>query len=277
MIHHTPHYRRIACLCTEAVETLYLLGAEDLVAGISGFTVYPPEARQQKPKISGFSSGKLEKILAVEPDLVVGYSSLQSDMLKEVAEAGVDILHFNHHSVDGVLRMVRVLGSLTGRLHAAELLCEQLEGQISAARLEAAARDAAGLPRPLVYFEEWHDPIISGIGWVGELIALAGGRDAFAELAGHARAKERIVADPQTVIDRQPDLMVGSWCGKRFRPETVVERNGWQDVPAVRNADRGHIIEIKSADILAPGPTLITRGLPQLQALIRQWHEDRAG
>jgi hypothetical protein len=148
MIHTTPHYRRIACLCTEAVETLYLLGAEDLVAGISGFTVYPPEARQQKPKISGFSSGKLEKILAVEPDLVVGYSSLQSDMLKEVAEAGVDILHFNHHSVDGVLRMVRVLGSLTGRLHAAELLCEQLEGQISAARLEAAARDAAGLPRP---------------------------------------------------------------------------------------------------------------------------------
>ncbi len=270
------HYHRIACLCTEAVETLYLLGAQDLIAGISGFTVYPPEARQDKPKISGFSSGKLEKILAVEPDLVVAFSSLQSDILKDVAAAGVDIQHFNHHDLAGVLRMVRVLGSLTGKEATAQTLAASLQATMDAARAEAAANDAAGLPRPLVYFEEWNDPIITGIGWVGELIALAGGRDAFAELAVHKRAKERILADHREVAARRPDLIVGSWCGKRFRPETVIEREGWQDVPAVRNFERGHIIEIKSADILAPGPTLLTRGLPQLQALIRQWHADRA-
>lgn len=269
------HYQRIACLCTEAVETLYLLGAQDLVAGISGFTVYPPEARKDKPKISGFSSGKLEKILAVNPDLVVAFSSLQSDILKEVAAAGVDIQHFNHHDLAGVLRMVRVLGSLTGKDEAAETLAASLQASMDAARAEAAANDAAGKPRPLVYFEEWNDPIITGIGWVGELIELAGGRDAFAELAVHKRAKERILADHRDVAARKPDLIVGSWCGKRFQPDTVVVRDGWQDVPAVQNYERGHIIEIKSCDILAPGPTLISRGLPQLQVLIRQWHAER--
>ena len=269
------HYQRIACLCTEAVETLYLLGAQDLIAGISGFTVYPPEARKDKPKISGFSSGKLDKILAVQPDLVVAFSSLQSDILKDVAAAGVDIQHFNHHELAGVLRMVRVLGSLIGKQAEAETLAASLQATIDAARAETAANDAAGRPRPLVYFEEWNDPIITGIGWAGELIALAGGRDAFAELAVHKRAKERILADHRDVAARKPDLIVGSWCGKRFRPETVIEREGWQDVPAVQNYDRGHIIEIKSADILAPGPTLITRGLPQLQSLIRQWHADQ--
>lgn len=270
------HYQRIACLCTEAVETLYLLGAEHLIAGISGFTVYPPEARQDKPKISGFSSGKLEKILAVEPDLVVAYSSLQSDIVKDVADAGVDVQHFNHRDLTGVLRMVRVLGSLTGKEREAATLAASLQAAIDTAAAESAANDAAGLPRPLVYFEEWPDPIITGIGWVGELIELAGGRDAYAEHAPFVRAKERIVADPLSVAARAPDLIVGSWCGKRFRPETLLERDGWQLVPAVRNFARGHVIEIKSADILAPGPTLLTRGLPQLQALIRQWHADRA-
>jgi iron complex transport system substrate-binding protein len=193
-----------------------------------------------------------------------------------VVDAGVDVQHFNHRDIAGVLRMVRVLGSLTGKEAAAQTLAATLQATIDDAAAESAANDAAGLPRPLVYFEEWPDPIITGIGWVGELIELAGGRDAYAEHAPFVRAKQRIVADPLSVAARAPDLIVGSWCGKRFRPETVLERDGWQDVPAVKNAERGHIIEIKSADILAPGPTLLTRGLPQLQALIRQWHADRA-
>lgn len=267
------HYQRIACLCTEAVETLYLIGAADQIAGISGFTVYPPQARQEKPKISGFSSGKLEKIMSVQPDLVVAYSGLQSDILREVADAGVDIHHFNHRTLDGVLRMVSVLGALSGHQQAADALNADLAQRIDDARAHSAAQDAAGLPRPLVYFEEWNDPIISGIQWAGELIDLAGGRDAFAELAHHPRAKQRIIADPLTVAARRPDLIVGSWCGKRFRPDTVLARPGWEDVPAVRNAADGTIVEIKSADILAPGPTLITRGLPALQALISDWRQ----
>ena len=257
-------YRRIACLSTEAVETLYLLGAEDQIAGISGFTVYPVRARKEKPKISGFTTGKLEKILAVKPDLVIGFSDLQADLARDLVKAGIEVHVFNHRDVAGILRMIETLGALVDKGLEASKLCETLQQ-----RLSEAEQLSKNLPRrPRVYFEEWHEPMISGIGWASELITLAGGDDVFSELATKHGAKERIIADGAEVIARAPDIIIGSWCGRKFQPEHVRARPGWQAIPAVRD-DQLH--EIKSADILAPGPTAITRGLVQLSGIVQRW------
>lgn len=263
------HYRRIACLSTEAVETLYALGAEDCIAGISGFTTRPARARTEKPKISGFSSSRLERILAVEPDLAVGFSNMQADICRDLAAAGVEVHLFNQRDVAGIFRMVRALAAMVERKTEGEKLVAQLQAQIDA--VQALARQWTDRPR--VYFEEWNDPLISGIGWVSELIGIAGGDDVFAELAGHSSAKQRIIADPQEVVRRSPDIIIGSWCGKKFRPETVCTRPGWDAMPAVRN---GMVAEVKSADILSPGPSAISHGLPRLSALIARWQESRA-
>ena len=262
------NYRRIACLSTEAVETLYLLGAEDQIAGISGFTVYPARARKEKPKVSGFTTGKLEKILAVKPDLVIGFSDLQADLARDLVKAGIEVHVFNHRSVAGIFCMIETLGALVGKGLEAAKLCEALQERI------VEARDSAkSLPRrPRVYFEEWHEPMISGIGWVSELIGIAGGGDVFGELASRHSAKERIIADGAEVIARAPDIIIGSWCGRKFQPDHVRARPGWQAVPAVRD---GRLFEIKSADILAPGPTAITRGLKQLSQIVRDWADAR--
>ncbi|TCP10596.1 iron complex transport system substrate-binding protein [Crenobacter luteus] len=262
------HYRRIACLSTEAVETLYLLGTEDRVAGISGFTVHPPEARRDKPKISGFSSARLERILAVEPDLVVAFSDMQAELAAELIRAGLEVHVFNQRTLSGVLAMVRALGALVGAGERAEALAAELAARIEAARADAAAQTR----KPRVYFEEWDAPLISGVGWVSELIALAGGVDVFADTAHHSSATRRIVADPDEVVRRAPDIVIGSWCGKKFRPERLAERAGWSAIPAVRD---GRVLEIKSADILSPGPAAILRGLPQLQAAVAAWREAR--
>jgi iron complex transport system substrate-binding protein len=263
------HYRRIACLSTEAVETLYALGAEDCIAGISGFTTRPARARAEKPKISGFSSSKLERILAVEPDLAIGFSNMQADICRDLAAAGIEVHLFNQRDVAGIFRMVRVLAVMVRRVQEGEKLVAELQAQIDAARAQAQQ----WRKRPRVYFEEWNDPLISGIGWVSELIAIAGGDDAFAELAVHSSAKQRIIADPQEVVRRAPDIIIGSWCGKKFRPETVCARPGWDTVPAVCN---GMVEEVKSADILSPGPSAISHGLPRLSALIARWQETQA-
>ena len=257
-------YQRIACLSTEAVETLYLLGAEDCVAGISGFTVYPARARKEKPKISGFTSGKVERILAVEPDLVIAFSDLQAEMARDLIKAGVEVHVFNHRSVAGILRMVTTLGALVDKASGAAALCEALQERI----FEAHALAKALPRRPRVYFEEWHDPLISGIGWASELIGIAGGDDVFAELATQHSAKQRVIADGSDVVARAPDIIIGSWCGRKFQPEVVRARAGWDTVPALRD---GQLFEIKSADILAPGPSAINRGLPQLSRLFGQW------
>lgn len=263
------NYQRIVCLSTEAVETLYALGAEEAIAGISGFTTRPARARVEKPKVSGFSSSRIERILAVQPDLVIGFSDMQADICRDLAGAGVEVHLFNQRDVAGIFRMVRVLAALVGKQEAGQALVADLQARIETVRAQAAQWTV----RPKVYFEEWNDPPISGIGWVSELIGIAGGEDVFPELAPHSSAKARIIADTFDVVHRAPDIIIGSWCGKKFRPETVMERPGWNAIPAVRD---GMVAEVKSADILSPGPGAITEGLPQIAALVRQWQERRA-
>lgn len=258
------NYQRIACLSTEAVEVLYALGAEDTVVGISGYTTRPARARSEKPKISGFSSAKLERIFAVKPDLVIAYSNMQAEMSRDLISAGLEVHTFNQRDVAGILRMIRVLASLVGKVAEGAALVSTLEAQI----FQVQAQAAQWTRRPKIYFEEWNSPLMSGIGWVSELIHIAGGQDAFSDLAQHHSAKDRIIADPSEVLRRAPDIIVGSWCGKKFRPESLVEREGWQQIPALQN-DR--VFEIKSADILSPGPSAILHGLPQLHALVAQW------
>ena len=254
--------QRIACLSTEAVETLYRLGAHDRIAGISGYTVYPPEARQDKPKISGFTSMKIEKILAVQPDLVIGFSDLQRPLLDECERAGLATLWFNHRDLAGIHAMVRRLGVLVDKDAAAETLCAQLQ-----ARQNDIAAAAARLPRrPRVCFEEWDEPIICGIGWVSEIIELAGGIDIFADKARAGLARDRIVS-AEDILARQPELILGSWCGKRFVPDKVLARPGFAALGA-------RLLEIKSADILAPGPTAIERGAAQVLAAIQSFVAD---
>ena len=261
-------YRRIACLSTEAVETLYLLGAEDCIAGISGFTTRPARARKEKPKVSGFSSAKIERILAVEPDLVITFSDLQADIACELIRAGVEVHAFNQRDLVGVLGMIRALAALIGKAQAGERLAADLQ-----ARLEMARQRAQALPRhPRVYFEEWNDPLISGIRWASELIEAAGGEDCFAVESRSPAARDRIISDPAEVVRRAPDIIIGSWCGKKFRPEQVRARPGWDAVPAVRNGD---LHEIKSADILSPGPGAITHGLAQMERIVAAWAELR--
>lgn len=258
------NYRRIACLSTEAAETLYLLGAEDCIAGISGFTTRPGRARKEKPKVSGFSSAKIERILAVAPDLAIAFSDLQADIVRDLIRAGVEVHVFNQRDLAGILRMIGALAALVDKAQAGARLVADLQARLEAAR----GRARALLRHPRVYFEEWNDPLISGIRWVSELIEAAGGEDCFAEESRHPGARERIIADPAEVVRRAPDIIVGSWCGKKFRPEQVRARVGWEMIPAVRG-DELH--EIKSADILSPGPGAITEGLAQLERIVTRW------
>lgn len=261
--------RRIACLTAETTEVLYLLGEQERIAGISGFTTRPAIARQEKPKVSGFSSAKIEKILAVKPDLVLAFSNLQADIAADLVRAGVEVHVFNQRSVQGILDMIATLGVLTHAADRAEALIAGLRQ-----RMQQAAETASHLPvAPKVYFEEWNDPLISGIQWVAELIEIAGGKDCFADLSAYQSAKQRIIADPDEVVKRQPDIIIGSWCGKKFQPEHVLARPGWHAIPAVQS---GQVHEIKSADILQPGPSAIQHGLPQLQTIMQRWGVSQA-
>ena len=257
---------RIICMTEETVETLYLLGEQDRIAGISGFTVRPPQARKEKPKVSAFTSAKIPKILALKPDLVLGFSDLQADIAAELIRAGVEVYILNHRTVAGILQMIRTLGRLVDASDKAEALAKSYELKISALKQQAAQIEH----KPKVYFEEWYEPIISGIGWVSELIEIAGGVDCYRENAQHQGGKERIVADPLSVVAKQPDIIIGSWCGKRFHPNKVGERPGWDQVPAVLN---GQVFEIKSAYILQPGPAALSDGLDQLVRIIASWQK----
>lgn len=257
---------RIICLTEETTETLYLLGEQQRIVGISGFTVRPPEARKEKPKVSAFTSAKIDKILELEPDLVLGFSNLQADIAAQLIREGIDVHVFNQRSVDGILQMITLLGAMVGTPEKAAALTMQYRQQI-----ESVLAEAAALPRrPLVYFEEWDEPIISGIRWVSELIAIAGGEDCFVELSTEQSAKQRIIADPMEVVRRAPDIIIGSWCGKKFRPDQIAARTGWSTIPAVKN---GQLFEIKSCDILQPGPAALTDGLAQIHRIIQQWSE----
>jgi iron complex transport system substrate-binding protein len=256
---HGP--QRIICLTEETTETLYLLGEQDRIVGISGFTVRPPRARREKPRVAAFTSAKIERILALKPDLVLGFSDLQADIAAELIRAGIEVHVFNQRSVEEILAFIRLLGAMVGAQSRAEALVAALRQGIDRAR-QAAAR----LPRrPRVYFEEWDQPLITGIRWVAELVEIAGGQDCFPELSMQPQAKGRIIADPLEVVRRAPDIMIASWCGKKFNPARVLERPGWHALPAVRN---GCLSEIKSCDILQPGPAALTDGLAQLQRII---------
>ncbi|MEM9384993.1 MAG: cobalamin-binding protein [Pseudomonadota bacterium] len=251
----------------ETTETLYLLGEQSRIVGISGFTVRPPQARREKPRVSAFTSAKIDKILALEPDLVLGFSDLQADIASELIRAGVAVHVFNQRSVEQILDMIVVLGGLIGCHARAERLVQELE-----MGLEEVKTLARELPRrPRVYFEEWDEPPIAAIRWVSELLQLAGGDNVFIDLAQKPLGKDRIIAAHQEIIDTAPDIIIGSWCGKKFRPERVAERPGYDIVPAVRY---GHLYEVKSAIILQPGPAALTDGVRALADIFQRWAED---
>jgi ABC-type Fe3+-hydroxamate transport system, periplasmic component len=256
--------QRIVCLTEEPTEVLYALGEQQRIVGISGFTVRPPRARREKPRVSAFTSAKIGEILKLEPDLAIGFSDIQADIARELIKAGVEVWISNHRSVDGILAYIRRLGAMVGAHVRAEAYAQRGEQHLAAVRAAAAK-----LPhRPKVYFEEWDEPLITGIRWVAELIQLAGGEDCFPELAREPLAKQRILPNGDEVVRRAPDIILGSWCGKRFRPEKVAARPGWAAIPAVRD---GELHEIKSPIILQPGPAALFDGLDAIHAVIAAW------
>ena len=261
---------RIVCLTEETTETLYLLGEERRIVGISGYTVRPARARKEKPRVSAFLSARVDKILELQPDLVLGFSDLQADIARDLARAGLNILVFNQRSVDEILSMILTLASMVGAAEKGTRLVAALEKNLDEIRA-AAGRFPR---RPRVYFEEWDEPMISGIRWVSELVEIAGGEDIFSELSRSQSASGRIVPDPLAVLEKQPDVILASWCGKKFRPERVAARPGWHQVPAVRDQQ---LFEIKSADILQPGPAALTDGLRRIYEILRAFSAREPG
>ena len=261
--------QRIVCLTEETTEWLYLLGQEHRIVGISGYTVRPARARSEKPRVSAFLSAKIDKILDLKPDCAFGFSDLQADIAALLIRKGVQVTVFNQRSVAEILSMMAQVAAMVGQgARGAELIaamCLQLQA------IEAAA---SALPRrPRVFFEEWDEPHISAIRWVSELMGIAGGDDCFPELATQAMGKDRIIADGAEIVRRNPDIIIGSWCGKKFRPEKVAARAGWADVNAVKNRQ---LFEIKSADILQPGPAALTDGVAHLHRIITAWATEHA-
>jgi iron complex transport system substrate-binding protein len=256
--------QRIVCLTEETTEWLYLLGEPQRIVGISGYTVRPKQARQEKPRVSAFLDGKVDKIVALAPDLVIGFSDMQAALADKLIRAGLNVLVTNQRSVAEIFATLRLVAGLVGASAAGERWIAECEAR----HREIAAAAAHWTRRPRVYFEEWDEPMISAIRWVSELIAIAGGEDVFAELGRRSMGRERVVADPAEPPRRAPDIIVGSWCGKKFRPGKVAARAGWAEVPAVRD---GELHEIKSCDILQPGPAALTDGVEQLHRLFARW------
>ena len=261
--------QRIVCLTEEPTEVLYALGEQHRIVGISGFTVRPAIARREKPKVSAFTSARIGEILKLQPDFVVGFSDIQADIAAELIRQGVEVWISNHRSVDGILDYVRRLGALVGAGEKANAYADGLQRG-----LRKIGQSSAQLPRrPRVYFEEWDEPPISGIRWVAELVRIAGGEDVFPELAAESLAKHRILADAHEVVRRAPDIIMGSWCGKKFRPDKVAARPGWDAIPAVRD---GELHEIKSPLILQPGPAALTDGVREMTRIIQAWSAKQA-
>jgi iron complex transport system substrate-binding protein len=251
---------RIVCLTEETVETLYLLGEQDRIVGVSGYAVRPPQVRKEKPRVSSFTSADVGKIVALKPDLVLAFSDIQGPIIPDLARAGLSVHLFNQRDLAGIFAMIRTLGALIGEPGKADALACKLEARLADVAAEAEGRTT----RPRVYFEEWDSPMISGIGWVSELIAIAGGIDIFAELATKPEAKQRIVTSEE-VIARAPEIVLASWCGKKVRIDSFKAREGWSKVPAVA---AGRIVEIKSPLILQPGPAALTDGLDAIRAAL---------
>jgi iron complex transport system substrate-binding protein len=254
---------RIVCLTEETVETLYLLGEDRRIVGVSGYAVRPAQVRREKPRVSAFISSDVPKILALEPDLVLTFSDLQADIVAELVRKGIAVHAFNQRDLAGIFAMIRTLGALVGAAGKAEDLARSLEARLAQARERGARR----LQKPRIYFEEWDDPMISGIGWVSELLETAGGIDVFKSLSVEKSAKDRIVSTDAVIAER-PDIIIGSWCGKKFVPTKVAARPGFAAIPAVA---AGHLHEIKSALILQPGPAALTDGLDEIVRIVDAW------
>ena len=255
--------QRIVCLTEETVETLYLLGEQDRIAGVSGYAVRPPQVRKEKPRVSAFISADIPKILALDPDLVLTFSDLQADIVAALIKSGVAVHAFNHRDIAGVFDMIRTIGALVGAPEKAHALAQSLRARLDDRRAVCAQIKQ----KPRVYFEEWDAPMISGIGWVSELVEIAGGIDVFPQLAAKKSATERIVTESD-VIAAQPDIIIGSWCGKKFVPSKVTARPGFDAVPAVRD---NQLHEIKSTLILQPGPAALTDGLDAMAHIVDAW------
>jgi len=256
--------QRIVCLTEETTEWLYLLGQQQRIVGISGYTVRPARARQEKPRVSAFTSAKLDKILALQPDCVLGFSDMQADIASALIRAGVPVTVFNQRSVAEIFDMLFQVAAMVGQAEQGLILIQKMQHDL----LDLKGL-AANLPRrPRIYFEEWDEPPISAIQWVSELIGIAGGEDIFPELAAQSMGRQRIIADATEIVRRNPDIIIGSWCGKKFRPQNVAARPGWSEVAAVKT---GQVFEIKSSDILQPGPAALTDGVAQLQRIVRAW------
>ena len=260
--------QRIVCLTEETTEWLYLLGEEARIVGISGYTVRPPRARQEKPKVSAFLSAKIDKILALQPDCVFGFSDLQADIAAQLIRHGVQVTVFNQRSVAEIFAMMYQVAAMVGQAAQGLQRIAAMQAHIDQIRAQVNALQAAGARRPRVYFEEWDEPHISAIRWVSELMGIAGGDDVFPELAQQGLGKDRIIADSAEVLRRDPDIIFGSWCGKKFRPHLVAQRPGWDAMAAVRS---GQLHEIKSPLILQPGPAALTEGLDALHAVCADW------
>jgi len=256
--------QRIVCMTEETTEWLYLLGQERRVVGISGYTVRPRRAREEKPRISAFTSAKIDKILALEPDCVLGFSDMQADIAAALIRQGVQVTIFNQRSVAEIFSMLYQVAAMVGQGDQGLALMADMQRCLA----DMAGRATALPRRPKVYFEEWDTPHISAIRWVSELISLAGGEDCFAELGLQSLGKNRIIANGMDIVARNPDIIIGSWCGKKFRPENVAARPGWESINAVKH---GQLFEIKSADILQPGPAALTDGVAQLHRIMLAW------
>ena len=255
---------RIICMTEETTETLYALGAQDLIIGISDYTVRPPQAPEEKPKISRFLDARIDKIIELKPDLVLAWSDLQADIVKELIKEGIEVICFNHRSVNGILGMIERLGFIVNKHDEALIYSRELQNELNHIQDEASKFEK----RPKVYFEEWFDPLISGIQWVSELIDLAGGDDVFKELSTSSLAKGRIIADQNEVIKRNPDIILASWCGKPVRFKKMLKREGWDQIPAIQNEQ---IFEIGSDIILQPGPAALTDGVKEMHRIFKRY------
>ena len=260
--------QRIVCLTEETTEWLYLLGQEARIVGISGYTVRPTRARAEKPRVSAFTSAKIDKILELRPDCVFGFSDMQADIAAELVRKGVQVTIFNQRSVAEIFSMLYQVAAMVGEGDQGLQRIAALQADLRTMQAAVAAKMAAGARRPTVYFEEWYSPPISAIRWVSELMGMAGGDDCFPELGQESLGKNRIIADSAEIVRRNPDIILGSWCGKKFRPENVAAREGWGAVNAVRH---GQLFEIKSPDILQPGPAALTDGVARIHQIVLQW------
>lgn len=260
--------QRIICLTEETTETLYALGADELIVGISGFTVRPAIARKTKPKVSTYLDANINSIISLEPDVVLAWSDLQAPLCAELMKHGIQVIGFNHRSVEGILSMILTLGALVGKTTEANMYVETLLHKLHVAQTQAQQRTI----QPRVYFEEWYDPLITGICWVSELIELCGGTDVFSENRQYQDAKRRILPNTDVVIERNPDILLASWCGKGFKKEKVLARPGWDTINAIVH---NHIYEIKSSIILQPGPAALTDGVDKLMHIFTNWEQSQ--